>query len=40
VTDREKANFCDFFIANKVSASGAKTPAPNPRSAFDDLFKK
>jgi hypothetical protein len=39
VTDREKANFCDFFIANKLSAA-AKSSAQDSRSAFDNLFKK
>jgi hypothetical protein len=39
VTDREKANFCDFFIANKLSAA-AKSSAQDPRSSFDNLFKK
>jgi hypothetical protein len=40
VTDREKANFCDFFLPNKLNETAAKTPAPDPRSAFDSLFKK
>jgi hypothetical protein len=41
VTDREKANFCDFFIPNQLSPTGVgKSPASDPRSAFDSLFKK
>src|SRR5438132_420128 len=41
VTDREKANFCDFFTPNKLTASGtARGTSSNPRSAFDNLFKK
>jgi len=40
VTDREKANFCDFFIPNKLTATASKTSAPDPRAAFDSLFKK
>jgi hypothetical protein len=40
VTDREKANFCDFFIPNKLSPGAATRPASDPRSAFDNLFKK
>lgn len=40
VTDREKANFCDFFIPNKLTATGAAKSAADPRSAFDNLFKK
>jgi hypothetical protein len=41
VTDREKANFCDFFIPNSLSASAAtSSPVRDARSAFDNLFKK
>jgi hypothetical protein len=41
VSDREKANFCDFFTPNKsVSAAGSNKPAASPRDAFDSLFKK
>lgn len=40
VTDREKANFCDFFIPNTLSSGTVKNPASDPRSAFDNLFKK
>ena len=40
VTDREKGNFCDFFIANNLSPGAAKSPDADPRSAFDSLFKK
>lgn len=40
VTDREKANFCDFFIPNKLTATGAAKSAADPRTAFDNLFKK
>lgn len=41
VTDREKANFCDFFIPNRLSASSAQgSRAGDARSAFDNLFKK
>jgi len=41
VPDREKANFCDLFIPNKLmpgSKSGSTTV--DPRKAFDSLFKK
>jgi hypothetical protein len=42
VTDREKANFCDFFTPNKSGkgdprASGVVQEA---KSAFENLFKK
>jgi hypothetical protein len=40
VTDREKANFCDFFNANNLRPNTVKSPAANARSAFDSLFKK
>ena len=41
VSDRERANFCDFFIPNKLMPSGKTTAGPgNSRSAFDGLFKK
>jgi hypothetical protein len=40
VTDREKGNFCDFFIPNKLNPGAATSPASDPRSAFDNLFKK
>lgn len=41
VTDREKANFCDFFIPNRLSASAAAgSPVADARSKFDSLFKK
>jgi hypothetical protein len=40
VTDRERANFCDFFIPNNLNASAAGKPSADPRSAFDALFKK
>lgn len=40
VTDREKGNFCDFFIPNKLSSGPSRGPAPDPRTAFDNLFKK
>lgn len=41
VTDRDKANFCDFFIPNRLSASAtASSPVTDARSKFDSLFKK
>ena len=40
VSDRERANFCDYFIPNKLTASGNKSATGDTRSAFDDLFKK
>ncbi|MEK6300901.1 MAG: hypothetical protein AABO41_09285 [Acidobacteriota bacterium] len=41
VSDREKANFCDFFTPNKsASAGGLNKPATSTRDAFDSLFKK
>lgn len=40
VTDREKANFCDFFTPNKQTSAGKTAPASDTRKTFDDLFKK
>jgi len=42
VTDRERANFCDYFKANGLSAKGKGKSAPpnDARSAFENLFKK
>ena len=42
VSDREKANFCDLFIPNKLSPGGvtAKKSGGDLRKSFDDLFKK
>jgi hypothetical protein len=39
VSDREKANFCDYFLPNKLTATGARS-ASDTRRSFDDLFKK
>jgi len=39
VSDREKANFCDYFEPNRGRAAGA-TPPINARQSFDALFKK
>ena len=38
VSDREKANFCDFFEPNRDKGSTQKT-ATDARKSFDDLFK-
>ena len=39
VIDKERANFCDFFVAgNKISGGKMKDKADNARSAFDNLF--
>jgi hypothetical protein len=41
VTDREKANFCDFFTPNRtMQGQGTKPPGGDVRKAFDSLFKK
>jgi hypothetical protein len=40
VPDREKANFCDYFIPNKLGARGATSPGKDTRSVFESLFKK
>jgi hypothetical protein len=40
VTDREKANFCDYFKPNKRKTAGTKTATIDARSDFENLFKK
>ena len=40
VSDREKSNFCDFFIPNKLTAAGSAKPANGARQSFENLFKK
>jgi hypothetical protein len=41
VSDREKANFCDFFRPNERAATGHTGTATteDARRAFEDLFK-
>ncbi len=39
VSDREKANFCDFFTPNKQAATGTSATKQDARKSFDDLFK-
>jgi len=41
VSDREKANFCDYFLPNSLKGSSVKKPSKDDaRRSFDDLFKK
>ena len=42
VTDRERANFCDFFTPNKSAKGDMRKAAvmQEARSAFENLFKK
>jgi hypothetical protein len=42
VPDREKANFCDLFMPNKLMPGGNKPGSAkgDPRTTFDSLFKK
>ena len=42
VSDREKANFCDYFTPNILTArgKGKSGPLEEARIAFDNLFKK
>ena len=40
VSDREKGNFCDFFLPNKAAVSGTAKPADEGRRSFESLFKK
>ncbi len=38
VTDKERANFCEYFTP--AEKSGAVSKPANPRKALDDLFRK
>jgi hypothetical protein len=40
VSDREKANFCDFFLPNKLTAGGSAATSDNARQSFENLFRK
>jgi hypothetical protein len=42
VTDRERANFCDYFKPNSLAAKakGKSGPPDDARNAFENLFKK
>jgi hypothetical protein len=40
VSDREKANFCDFFTPNKLVSGGRSKSSDQARKAFENLFKK
>lgn len=41
VTDRERANFCDFFqLAETVRGAGGPDRSAEARKKLDDLFRK
>ena len=40
VSDREKGNFCDYFLPNKATVAGTVKPADDVRRNFESLFKK
>ena len=41
VREKDKANFCDFFVfAESVAGTAAADPSGGARKALDDLFKK
>jgi hypothetical protein len=40
VSDREKANYCDFFTANKNLRTKVIKQRDSARLDFDNLFKK
>ena len=44
VSDRERANFCDYYRPNQMAvparAKGQSGPLDEARSAFENLFKK
>lgn len=40
VREKDRANFCDFFLANSNAAAGANKSVQDLRSAAEALFKK
>ena len=40
ISDREKGNFCDFFLPNKAAGVGVAKPVGDIRQTFESLFKK
>jgi len=41
VKEKEKANYCDYFVIAGARGSGPSRPGPDAaRKALDDLFKK
>jgi hypothetical protein len=40
VSDRERANRCDYFAPAEASDPGAPDARPDPRAALEALFKK
>jgi hypothetical protein len=40
VSDREKANFCDLFIPNRIAAGVVVNRDDEARRSFENLFKK
>ncbi|HVC43856.1 MAG TPA: hypothetical protein VND20_03495 [Candidatus Binataceae bacterium] len=40
VADKQRPNFCEYFIPAKSTAPRAAQPAANPRAPLDALFRK
>jgi hypothetical protein len=40
VREKEKANFCDYFVFAKNRIAAADAGSIRARTALDDLFKK
>jgi hypothetical protein len=41
ISDKARANFCDYFsLAKRAAITGAVPAQENTRKALDDLFKK
>jgi hypothetical protein len=41
VKEKEKANYCDYFVIAGARGPGPSRPVPDAaRKALDDLFKK
>lgn len=38
VSDKEKANFCDYFSAASIAAGSSNTKADDAKKAFNALF--
>ena len=40
IIDKERANFCDFFVIRGSKAGGSQSKAKEARQALEALFKK
>jgi hypothetical protein len=40
VVDKDRANFCDYFVPRRAGAPKATSPGENARAKLDSLFRK